>query len=262
MRAWFLPVIAVAIAAIVAAHPAQQADAPAKYAPVVTRLERMIDHEMQDKALPALSIALVDDQQIIWAKGFGFADPDKKVPATAETVYRVGSVSKLFTDIAIMQLAERGVLNLDLPVQTYLSDFKPRNPFGTPITLRHLMSHRAGLVREPPVGHYFDNTSPTLAQTVASLNKTELIYAPGTHTKYSNASIAVVGRVLEVVTKHPFADALQANVITPLGLTHSAFAPTPAIMSNLAKAYLWTSFGKQFEAPTFQLGMAPAGSMY
>ncbi len=262
MRAWFLPVIAVAMAAIVAAHPAHQADAPAKYAPVVTRLEQMIDHEMKDKALPALSIALVDDQQIIWAKGFGFADPDKKVPATAETVYRVGSVSKLFTDIAIMQLAERGVVNLDVPVQTYLSDFKPKNPFGTPITLRHLMSHRAGLVREPPVGHYFDNTSPTLAQTVASLNKTELIYAPGTHTKYSNAGIAVVGRVLEVVTKHSFADTLQTNVIMPLGLTHSAFAPTPAIMSSLAKAYLWTSFGKQFEAPTFQLGMAPAGSMY
>src|SRR5688572_8681507 len=74
------------------------------YKPAIEVLERFVAHEMADKDLPALSIALVDDQQIVWSKGFGFADPAKKIPATAETVYRVGSVSKLFTDIAIMQL--------------------------------------------------------------------------------------------------------------------------------------------------------------
>jgi CubicO group peptidase (beta-lactamase class C family)/D-alanyl-D-alanine dipeptidase len=263
-RAWLAAAVSAsaAAAAAIVLTAAQAVEMPAKYGPAVTRLERMIDHEMKEKGLPALSIALVDDQQIIWAKGFGFADPGKKVPATEETVYRVGSVSKLFTDIGVMQLAERGVINLDAPVQTYLPDFKPKNPFGTPITLRHLMSHRAGLVREPPVGHYFDNTSPSLANTVASLNKTELVYAPGTRTKYSNAGIAVVGRVLEVITKRPFVASLQTNVLAPLGLRNSGFAPTPAITSNLAKAFMWTYFGKQFEAPTFQLGMAPAGSMY
>jgi CubicO group peptidase (beta-lactamase class C family)/D-alanyl-D-alanine dipeptidase len=248
-----------------AAQPAaaqQSAVLAAKYAPVIERIERLIDHEMRDKGLPAVSIALVDDQDVIWAKGFGFADPAQKIAATADTVYRVGSVSKLFTDIAVMQLAERGVLNLDAPVTTYLPDFKPKNPFAVPITLRHLMSHRAGLVREPPVGHYFDPTSPSLAKTVASLNDTELIYAPGTRTKYSNAGVAVVGRVLEVMAKRPFAEALQASVIAALGLRRSAFAPTPAIMPHLAKASMWTYFGTQFEAPTFQLGIAPAGSMY
>ena len=80
------------------------------------------------------------------------------------------------------------------------------------------MSHRAGLVREPPVGHYFDDTAPTLAATVDSLNRTTLVYAPGTRTKYSNAGIAVVGRVLEVVAKQPFADALRDRVLEPLGL--------------------------------------------
>ncbi|MBA3714539.1 MAG: serine hydrolase [Pyrinomonadaceae bacterium] len=69
-------------------------------------LERFIAHEMSDKELPALSIALVDDQQIVYAKGFDFDDPKSKTPATAETVYRVGSVSKLLTDIAVMQLVE------------------------------------------------------------------------------------------------------------------------------------------------------------
>jgi CubicO group peptidase (beta-lactamase class C family) len=254
---------------------ARAAQPSAKYAAVIERIEQLIDHEMKDKGLPAVSIALVDDQSVIWAKGFGFADPEKKIPATDETVYRVGSVSKLFTDIGVMQFVERGAINLDAPVATWLPDFKPKNPFNVPITLRHLMSHRAGLVREPPVGHYFDNrgpqrglprwggsSAPSLADTVSSLNRTELVYAPGTRTKYSNAGVAVVGRVLERLAKRPFADALQASVIAPMGLRRSAFAPTPAIAPYLAKAYMWTYFGKRFEAPTFQLGIAPAGSMY
>ena len=155
---------------------AQSAAQPAaKYAPAIAAIEKLIAREVAGKGLPALSIALVDDQTIVWAKGFGFADPDKRTAATAETVYRVGSVSKLFTDIGIMQLVERGEVDLDAPVNKYLPDFKPGNPFGKPITLRQLMSHRAGLVREPPVGHYFDPTVPTLAQTVQSLNGTELV---------------------------------------------------------------------------------------
>ncbi len=105
--------------------------APSKnYAAAVEMIERFITHEMADKDLPALSIALVEDQQIVWAKGFGFADPKRKVPATAETVYRVGSVSKLFTDIAIMQLVEQGKIDLDAPITRYLPNFRPRNPFS------------------------------------------------------------------------------------------------------------------------------------
>ncbi|MGH9159136.1 MAG: serine hydrolase [Vicinamibacteraceae bacterium] len=244
------------------APPARQAESAQRYEATIARIERLITHEMQAKGLPAVSIALVDDQEIVWAKGFGYSDPDSKTPATEDTVYRVGSVSKLFTDIAVMQLVERGQVDLDEPVTTYLSDFAPKTPFGMPITLRHLMSHRSGLQREPPVGHYFDDTAPSLKATVRSLNATELIYEPGTHTKYSNAGIAVVGRVVEVLTKTPFERALQESVIARLGLTHSTFEPTPTVTEALANAYMWTYFGRQFEAPTFQLGMAPAGSMY
>src|SRR5207302_8403853 len=117
-------------------------------------------------------------QAVVWARGFGLADPKAKRPATAETVYRVGSVSKLFTDLAVMRLVERGELDLDAPVTKYLPDFRPGNPFDKPITLRQLMTHRSGLVREPPVGNYFDPTAPTLAETVASLNRTKLVYPP------------------------------------------------------------------------------------
>lgn len=232
------------------------------YAAVAGALRPFIEHELADKQLPAISVALVDDQQIVWAQGFGYADPEAKVPATASTIYRVGSVSKLFTDIGIMQLVERGELQLDAPITDYLQDFHPRNPFGKPITLRELMSHRSGLVREPPVGHYFDSSEPTVAATVQSLNETSLIYAPGTHTKYSNAGIAVAGYVLERLKGEPYAKYLKHAVLDPMGLEDSAFEPSPMLMHDLAKAFMWTYDGRIFAAPTFQLDIGPAGCLY
>ncbi|HEY7422706.1 MAG TPA: serine hydrolase [Gemmataceae bacterium] len=233
-----------------------------KYEAVAERLSKFIEREVRVKKLPAVSVALVDDQSIVWARGFGFADPKTKAPATAETVYRVGSVSKLFTDLAIMQLVERGVLDLDAPITKYLPDFKPDNLFEKPITLRQMMAHRSGLVREPPVGNYFDPTGPSLTKTVESLNKTRLVYKPETKTKYSNAAIATVGFVLEHTQKQPFARYLWRALLDPLGMKHSSFEPNPDITKDLAKAIMWTDPGREFPAPTFELGMAPAGSMY
>src|SRR5262245_32673264 len=86
------------------ANPLRAAEQPAKYLEALQALDHFIAHELAAKELPALSIALVDDQTVIWSKGFGFADPGRRTPATADTLYRVGSVSKLFTDIAVMQL--------------------------------------------------------------------------------------------------------------------------------------------------------------
>ncbi|MGH9901734.1 MAG: serine hydrolase, partial [Pyrinomonadaceae bacterium] len=160
------------------------------------------------------------------------------------------------------QLVERGEVDLDAPVSRYLPDFRPRDSFGKPVTLRQLMSHRSGLVREPPAGHYFDPDEPSLARTIASLNQTALVYAPETRTKYSNVAIAAVGYVLERTEGQPFAKYLKRAVLDPLGLERSSFEPTPEITKNLAKAYMWTIDGRVFDAPTFELGISPAGSMY
>jgi CubicO group peptidase (beta-lactamase class C family)/D-alanyl-D-alanine dipeptidase len=233
-----------------------------RYAGVARALTTFIEHERSAKAIPAISIALVDGQRIVWARGFGWADSAKSLPATANTVYRVGSVSKLFTDIGIMQLVERGQLNLDAPIQRYLPDFHPRNSFGGSITARELTSHRAGLGREPPVGNYFDDTGPSLAATVASLNKTSLVYAPGSHTKYSNAGIAVLGYVLEKTQRESFYPYLKRAVLDPMGLENSAFEPLPVLRARLAKGTMWTIDGARTDAPTFELGMGPCGSMY
>ena len=246
----------------IAAPAAERIEPRADYRAVAAALEVFIAREMADKRLPAVSVALVDGAETVWARGFGFARPEDSVPATARTVYRVGSVSKLFTDIAIMRLVERGRIDLDAPVTRYVPELRPRDPFGTPITLRQLMAHRSGLVREPPVGNYFDPTEPSLEATVRSLASTSLIYEPETRIKYSNAGIAVVGHVIERLEREPFARYLEREVLRPLSMAGSSFEPTPAVEERLATAWMWTYDGRTFTAPTFQLGMAPAGSMY
>lgn len=231
----------------------------ARYAAAIARLDSLVAREVAEKRIPGLSIALVDDQRTVWSRGFGQATP--------ASVHRVGSVSKLFTDIAVMQLVERGELDLDAPVTRYLPELAPVAGAAVakdvaPITLRQLMSHRAGLVREPPAGHYFDSTGTSLAATVRSLSGTALVYPPGTRTKYSNAAIAAVGYVLERARGEPFAAYLRRAVLQPMGLAESAFVPEPALAARLAPARMWSYEGKEWPAPTFELGMAPAGSMY
>jgi len=230
-------------------------------AQVTSRLETLIGSVMKEQDLPAVSIALVEGKEVVWAKGFGLARPKEGVAAGAGTVYRVGSVSKLFTDLALMQLVEQGLVDLDAPVSRYLPDFAPGNRFGTPVTLRQMLAHRSGIVREPPVGHYFDPTSPSIVDTVKSLNATELVYPPTTRTKYSNAAITVVGHIVEKIRGEPFAESARRTLIEPMGLTSTSFGSTPAIEAATARGVMWTYDGRVFDAPTFPLGTEPAGNL-
>jgi CubicO group peptidase (beta-lactamase class C family)/D-alanyl-D-alanine dipeptidase len=255
---FFLAWLAVVVGSV-SGQPVVEAREP--YGDAVRVLERWVAAEVEAKGLPGLSIALVDDQRVVWARGFGFADPARRRPATADTVYRVGSVSKLFTDLAAMQLVEQGKLDLDAPLERALPGFAPRNPFGTPITLRQLMCHRSGLVREPPVGHYFDPTPSALNEVVGSLNGTSLVYEPGTHTKYSNAAVTVVGAVVERLRGEPFAGSVRRTVLDPLGLSRTSFEPGPALTNDLAHAAMWTYDGQPLATPTFLLGTGPAGNL-
>jgi CubicO group peptidase (beta-lactamase class C family)/D-alanyl-D-alanine dipeptidase len=243
------------------AYAGQDVAADERYASLVRQFEPWVAAEVQAKALPALSIALVDDQHIVWTHGFGFADAKRKVAATADTVYRVGSVSKLFTDLAVMQLVEQGRLDLDAPVSQVLSEFAPKNPFNSPITLRQLMSHRAGLMREPPVGHYFDPNPPPLIDVVKSISGTTLLFEPGTRTKYSNAGLAVVGAVVERVAAKPFPVAIEQSLLKPIGMARSSFEPGPELVRQMAHGTMWTYDGQEIATPTFLLGTGPAGNL-
>ena len=236
--------------------------AASEYAKIAEQLAGIIRVQVEEKQIPAFSIALVDDQRIVWAQGFGQADSENNVPATAKTVYRVGSVSKLFTDIAIMQLVEQDAVDLDAPVTKYIPDFQPANSFDKQITLRQLTSHRAGLVRETPVGHYFDPTEPSLLETVRSLNQTAIVYEPETKIKYSNAGVSVVGYALERISGQPFETAIDRSVLQTLGMTNSSFDLDDRTRPYLAKAIMWTYDGRVMPAPEFKLGIAPAGNLY
>lgn len=232
------------------------------YTDVVSKLRDVISREVEQKQLPAFSITLVDDQRDVWSGGFGFSRAEPKRGATSETVYRVGSISKLFTDMAVMQLVEQGRLDLDADISDVLPDFQPHNPFGRTITLRQLMSHRSGLVRESPVGSYFDPDEPSIEKTVDSLNDTTLVYEPGSRTKYSNSAITVVGLAVEKASGMSFSDYLREKLLRPLGMQNSDFDRTSEVEEKLAQAQMWTVDGRRFPAPVFEFGIFPAGNLY
>lgn len=256
-RPILLPILPLLVALVQDSIPA-----PARLAAPTAALERFVVAQMAQHHLTALAIALVDGDSIVWAKGFGRVDPaDSTRPTRADTPFRVASVSKLFTDIGIMQRVERGTFQLDSPVTRFARQFAPANAFGRPPTLRELLQHRSGIVREPPVGHYFDPTAPSLAATVASLNGTALVYAPGTVTKYSNAAIALVGHLLELESRRPFAEVMARDVLVPTGMRDASFAPDSALLARRARGTMWTLDGRTFGAPTFALGLGPASEL-
>ena len=233
------------------------------YGDVVGKLRDAIEYEIKDKNLNAISIAIIKKDDFFWSEGFGFIDEEKKIKADENTIYRVGSVSKLFTDIAIMKKRESGDIDIDSPIQFYLPKFNPENKFNNePITLRQLMSHRAGILREPAYGNYFADNETSLKKTVESVKKSSLVHPPGTITKYSNAGIAVVGYTLEKVFQKPYVEFMQDDILKPLGMNASSFEFKDSMASNLAEATMWSYDGRNFKAPRFELGMIPAGSLY
>lgn len=230
------------------------------YADAAKALEAFISAEMEAKEVPGLSIALVAGDRVVWARGFGHADPDKRARATAETLYPLGSVSKPLTALLVLQLAREGKLALTDPVTKHVPGFKPRSAFDEPVTLRHLLAHCSGLVREPPVGSYFSPGTATRAEMVASLNGTDLVYAPGTRYKYSNAAFALAGHVAEAADKRSFEDAMAARVFKPLNMTTATYRPTKDARAGLATGQGWARYGKTFAVPANEYrAMAPAG---
>ena len=254
-----------ALAASCAAPPRFEAE---RFAPFRDDLLQFAERHRAEMGVPGVWIALLEvdpvtGEQHLWADHLGApvhslpAAHDREVLAT----HRVASISKLFTDTAAMVLVERGELDLDAPIQTWIPEFAPEDPYGEPVTLRLLMGHRAGVVREGPVGHYFDPSEPSLAETVAALNRTRLVHRPGTTFKYSNPGIGVVGEVVARVTGKPFEDAVRELVLAPLGLRDSDFAPRPDLLARQASGVMWTYDGRDIPTPNWRFGYVPAAEL-
>lgn len=236
---------------------AQQSAAQADYALLGARIQQFAEQ----KQLPALSLQIVDENGPVWSAGFDNRPDTAEVTVDANTVYRVGSISKLFTDIALMQLVEEGIVELSAPVSRYLPSFAPQNPFESEVTVEALMSHRSGLVREPPLGNYFDDSEPSIKAVVDSLNATELVYEPGTRVQYSNAAVTVVGRIVEVLRGKPFHQVIERQLLQPLGMEGS-FEQSSALNARMPVGYMRPYHDQPSPAVNFTLGISPAGNLY
>ena len=201
-------------------------------------VEKLIRHEMDANAITGLSIALVDDQRIVWAEGFGYADKENRKPASAETIYRVGSISKLFTATAAMQLAEQHKLDLDRPLQDVLPEFSIRSRFenSNPITPRNVMTHHSGLPRDVLKGMFTKNPEP-FTELVRHVRASDTFYPPNHTFSYSNVGVTLLGHAIQDVSGEPFADYLRHSVLEPLGMRTASFDLGVAKSDLMSKAY-------------------------
>ncbi len=217
-----------------------------------------IKKEMKSRNITGLSIALVDDQRIVWAQGFGYADESREIPAAPDTIYKIGSITKLFTAAAVMQLAEQGRLDIDRPLQAYVPDFSMRSRFpdGKPITLRDLMTHHSGLPANFLKGMWSRKPGPYT--DVVNLIKNEYVaFPPGLVYSYSNLGYTLLGHAVRNVSGSDYASFVEGSLLHPLYMTHSGFSPAPDWKNSISKAYYKE---KEFDEPP--LRDIPAGGLY
>ncbi len=253
--------------AVIAMHNLSEASAaadaphkPTDYTQAIAKLEKAVREELAEHQLHGMSVALVDDQKIVYAAGFGSVQRN--------SILRAGSISKLFNALAVMQQVEQGKIDLDAPIQTYGPQFNVVVPFDNapPITLRQLLCHRSGMIRESPVGGYFDPRQPGLADTVASIRSCVLVNPPNTKTRYSNIGPSIAGQIMATVSGSDYARYQQEHLLGPMGMTSSSFVLAGIPRQRLAVAYMHVADGHggfvQEEAPVFDLGTIPAGNLF
>ncbi|HEX7296667.1 MAG TPA: serine hydrolase domain-containing protein, partial [Pyrinomonadaceae bacterium] len=222
-------------------------------------LDGLVPLQLKADDIAGATVAVVKDGKLLFARGYGYADVKQKRPVVAEeTLFRPGSVSKLFTWTAVMQLFEKGMLDLDRDVNEYL-DFKIPDAFGKPITLKNILTHTPGFEEQvkdlfsaegapPPLGQYLKTHIP------------RRIFPPGTVPAYSNYGAALAGYIVERVANKPFNDYVDENIFKPLGMTRSTFVQPlpPALNGLMSSGYRQASDdAREFEV----VNVPPAGSL-
>jgi CubicO group peptidase (beta-lactamase class C family) len=228
-----------------------------------TFLDAFFAEQMEVLHIPGAVFILVKDSETFFTKGYGLADLESQRPVIPdETLFRVGSVSKLFTATAIMQLVEQGRLNLDDDVNKYLKSFQLEKNYPRPVTVANLLTHTGVFderltgtgVRSPselvPLGQYLaDNMPPR-------------VMPPDDTISYSNHGYALAGYLVEEISGMPFDQYIEENVLRPLDMNHSSFRQPlrPELASDLAVGYVYTTDYQVM--PVEYLNIAPPGSLY
>jgi len=224
-----------------------------------TALSKKIHKAMKKHKVVGLSLALVDDGEIVWATGFGYADRENKKHANENTLYKIGSITKVFTGMAIMQLVEKGLLDLNAPVQTYIPELNIRyhKPTNNPITLRHLLSHTSGLPVDKMAGMFNNKDTEHFSVAIDFLNQVHAPYEPGTIATYSNLGMDLAGIIIERATGMRYEDYMQANILMPLNMSHSVLNDNLAEPRLISKGYRKNKLHGEYP-----LRSVPAGNIH
>ncbi len=185
--------------------------------------EAWLSTQLARDGVPGASAAIVYDQQLIWSKGYGYANVTGKVPATPATRYSICSISKLFTSMAAMRERDAGRLDIDSPVSRYLSWYNIREvekPDG-PVTARGIMSHVAGLPRESDTPYWRDAKFPDIATVRARLGEQSNLYRPYAAQQYSNLGMTLLGEMVAATSKQNYHDYVGTHFLRPLGLSNT-----------------------------------------
>jgi CubicO group peptidase (beta-lactamase class C family) len=233
-------------------------------------VDGFVGGELEAYHVAGLTVAVVKDGQLFFAKGYGRADVERRVSVDADkTLFRPGSVSKLFTWTAVMQLVEQGKLDLDADVNTYLTQFKIPATYAAPITLRHVLTHTVGL-EDGGIGYLMvrspDQIVP-LAQSLARHMPARVrpvgTSCEGLSSSYSNWAASLAGLIVANVSGMSFEDYVEANILSPLGMDSSTFKePLPeALEKRMSVGYTFKAGAFKPHGYEFIANFGPAGAL-
>lgn len=221
----------------------------------IEKINGAISAWMSQHKAPALSVAIVLNDQLGWSKGFGLADIENNVPARADTAYRLASISKSLTAVAVMQLVEKGKLDLDAPVHKYCEAYPEKQALtGVPdkqfsVTIRQLLTHFAGVRHNKFEETFSTKHYGSIAEAVGSFKDDPLVIEPETKYSYSSPGYTLLGCAIEGATGAPYIDYMRENVFKPAGMTRTVIDDVYAVIPNRARGYRQTQSGEIQNAP-------------
>lgn len=196
-----------------------------------TTVETVIEQQMAQQGVPGLAVAVVYDDELVYAQGFGVRSTETNDPVTPDTLFMIASTTKPLTAIGLLRLVDAGLVDLDAPVTTYLPDVL----WDDDITVRHLLSHTAGL---SDAGDSMVSRDPdALRESLSLFSEASLFASPGLVHSYSNPGIDLIGAVIESVSGQYYADYMASEVFAPMGMTRSTFLASLAVTFPTAVGY-------------------------
>lgn len=242
-RAFWTALLAASVLAFAPApRAAAQGRLPDELKPVIERVDAMVAAELAKDNQGSATVGVIAGRDLVWAKSVGYADMEKKTPATTDSVYRIGSITKQFTALMLLQLVEEGKVRFSDSVEKYLPEInrvQGRQAWYPPITLIQLATMTSGLDREPAdLATYLKGPVSAWEKVMLSaLPQVRFAYEPDTRYLYSNVGYAILGAALGRAAGKPYVDYVRERIFLPLQMPNTAFEPNPVIQPRIAKGY-------------------------